>query len=60
MTLVKVKLALEKIAPGDQLEVLLREGEPLENVPRAATEQGYQLLEQTALGSGVHRIVLAK
>ncbi len=60
MTLVKVKLALEKIAPGDQLEVLLREGEPLENVPRAATEQGYQLLEKTPLGSGVHRIVLAK
>ncbi len=60
MTLVKVKLALEKIAPGDQLEVLLREGEPLENVPKAAIEQGYQLLEKVPVGGGVHRIVLAK
>jgi tRNA 2-thiouridine synthesizing protein A len=60
MTLVKVKLELEKIASGDQLEVLLNGGEPLENVPRAAVEQGYTLVEATELDNGVHRLVLGK
>ncbi|MCD7931882.1 MAG: sulfurtransferase TusA family protein [Tannerellaceae bacterium] len=38
MTFVKTKLKLAQLAPGDTLEVLLTEGEPLENVPRSATE----------------------
>ena len=33
MTFVKTKLKLAQIAAGDTLEVLLTEGEPLENVP---------------------------
>ena len=37
MTFVKTKLKLAQIAAGDTLEVLLTEGEPLENVPRSAT-----------------------
>ena len=41
MTFVKTKLQLEKLAKGDRLEVLLNEGEPLENVPKTAKEQGY-------------------
>ena len=44
MTFVKTKLKLAQIAAGDILEVLLTEGEPLENVPRSATEQGYNVL----------------
>ncbi len=60
MTLVKVKLELEKIGKGDELEVLLAGTEPLQNVPRAAVEQGYTLLETTAVGEGVHRLVLQK
>ena len=60
MTLVKVKLELEKIGKGDELEVLLAGQEPLQNVPRAAVEQGYSLLENTEVGGGVHRLVLTK
>ena len=60
MTLVKVKLELEKIHAGDELEVLLQGGEPLQNVPRAAVEQGYTLVETTEVGNGVHRLVLGK
>lgn len=44
MTFVKVKLMLAKMQPGEQLEVLLNEGEPLENVPRSCEEQGYRVL----------------
>ena len=44
MTFVKTKIELSKLQPGDILEVLLAEGEPLDNVPRNAKEQGYNVL----------------
>ena len=40
MTFVKTKIELSKLQYGDILEVLLSEGEPLDNVPRNATDQG--------------------
>ena len=36
MTFVKTKIELSKLNEGDILEVLLAEGEPLDNVPRNA------------------------
>ena len=44
MTFVKTKIELSKLNEGDILEVLLAEGEPLDNVPRNAKEQGYNVL----------------
>lgn len=44
ITFVKVKVQLAKLKKGDQLEVLLCEGEPLKNVPRSAEEQGHKVL----------------
>ena len=43
MTLVHTKLRLAQMAEGDTLEVLLCEGEPLENIPRSLQEQGYKV-----------------
>jgi len=60
MTFVKVKLALAKMEKGQDLEVILKEGEPLENVPRSCEEQGYQVLSIDACGEGKHRIVIKK
>ena len=44
MTFVKTKLRLEVLDSGDILEVLLSEGEPLDNVPKTSAEQGYSVL----------------
>ena len=44
MTFVNVKLALAKLQSGEELDVALNEGEPLNNVPRTATKQGHQVL----------------
>jgi tRNA 2-thiouridine synthesizing protein A len=41
MNWVRTKLALEEIAPGDELLVVLDAGEPLESVPRSAREDGH-------------------
>ena len=41
MTWVRTKLALERMAPGEALDVRCRPGEALENVPRSAREAGH-------------------
>jgi TusA-related sulfurtransferase len=41
LTWVRTKLTLERLAPGETLEVRCRPGEALENVPRSAREAGH-------------------
>ena len=41
MTWVRTKLELERMAPGEALEVLCAPGEALENVPRSAAAAGH-------------------
>jgi tRNA 2-thiouridine synthesizing protein A len=43
MTWVRTKLELERIAPGEALEVRCAEGEALENVPRSAADAGHDV-----------------
>ena len=49
MTWVRTKLELERMTPGDELEVRCREGEALENVPRSAREAGHAVTVQDDL-----------
>ena len=60
MTFVKVKLKLEEMGAGDQLEVLLNEGEPLRNVPKSAEEQGYKIIRIEAKGNGHYLVAIEK
>jgi len=61
MTYVKTKIQLSKLNPGDVLEVMVTEGEPLENIPRSAAEQGYNLLSVTETETpGVYKIIIQK
>ena len=59
MTFVKVKLALAKLQSGEELDVLLNEGEPLNNVPRTVAEQGHQVLSIRQEG-GFHHVLIRK
>jgi len=60
MTFVKVKLALAKIAKGEELDVLLKEGEPLQNVPRSAEEQGVTVFGIEEQGDGNYLVKIRK
>ena len=60
MTFVKTKIELSKLSKGDILEVLLSEGEPLENVPANAKEQGYEVLSVEHVEGSTHRVVIQK
>jgi TusA-related sulfurtransferase len=64
LTLVRTKLLIERMLPGETLELRLNAGEPLENVPAALREQGHRILHAAAEGGvdseGVHRIYVEK
>ena len=61
MTFVKTKIELAKLKEGDKLNVLVSEGEPLENIPRSTEEQGFKVLSVTETEvKGVHLIQIQK
>ena len=41
MNWVRARLELERMQPGERLELLLDPGEPLESVPRSARDEGH-------------------
>ena len=43
MNWVRTRLALERLPPGEGIEVLLDDGEPLASVPRSAREDGHEV-----------------
>jgi tRNA 2-thiouridine synthesizing protein A len=63
MTWVRTRLALDRIAPGQVLEVVLLAGEALENVPWTAEQEGHRVALQEARpekGEGAWRVLLVK
>lgn len=60
MTFVKTKIELSKLSEGDTLEVLLSEGEPLDNVPRNAREQGYNVISVEHVEGTTHKVIIRK
>ena len=50
MTFVRTKMALNKLQQGDILNVRVTGGEPLENIPRSAAEQGFRVLSVKETG----------
>jgi TusA-related sulfurtransferase len=60
MTYVRTKLMLERLAPGEILEVRLKGEEPLRNVPRSAREEGHEVLLLEPLSEGHWKLLLRK
>jgi len=56
---VNTKLKLEAMDPGDQLSVLLDEGDPIKNVPKSIQNEGH-LIQSQNLMDGYYRIVIQK
>ncbi|MFZ5639422.1 MAG: sulfurtransferase TusA family protein [Bacillota bacterium] len=59
ITFVKTKLKLEELAPGEVLEVILKDGEPIENVPRSVKGEGHRILEVARLDDK-YRLLIEK
>ncbi len=59
LNFVKTKLALEELAGGELLEVVLDEGDAMLNVPRSLKEEGHKIVKVTPEGE-VYRIIVEK
>ncbi|MFN3230787.1 MAG: sulfurtransferase TusA family protein [Alphaproteobacteria bacterium] len=51
MTFVKTRLLLEKMNPNEIADIILRQGDALENVPRSVAELGHEVLSIEPLGT---------
>ena len=63
LTWVRTRIALERTAVGDRVEVLLRSGEPLDSVPRTAEEEGHRVVAREPWpegGADAWRVVVVK
>lgn len=57
MNWVKTKLRLEQMKPGERLEVLLDDGDPMRNVPGSVKAEGHRILEAGPLEGGFRLLV---
>lgn len=62
LTYVKARIALERLATGERLELWLAAGEAIENVPRSAAEEGHRVLSVEPLPAApeAFRVLLEK
>ena len=60
MTFVRTRLALDRLAPGQTLRVLLRGAEPIRNVPATARQLGHGVLSETMLADDTMELVLRR
>lgn len=62
LTYVKTRIALERLAQGERLELWLSAGEPVESVPRSAEEEGHRVVSVEPLGQdqAEYRVVIEK
>ena len=60
MTFVRTKLLMERMKPGEVAEILLSGGDPLENVPRAIWEHGYEIISLEAEKDNIYKLIVKK
>ena len=59
MTFVRTRLLLDRMKPGEVAEIILRDGEPLKNVPDAVRNLGHTVLNIEETGrTGIFRMLV--
>ncbi len=57
---VQAKLKLEELDVGQVLELVLDDGEPMRNVPRAIKEEGQKVIAVKKLPDDAYRLLIRK
>ncbi|MHC5056510.1 MAG: sulfurtransferase TusA family protein [Planctomycetota bacterium] len=60
MTFVKLKLHLEQVSSGEVIEVLLKDGEHMRNVPRSVKAEGHRIVNVASVEGGLYRLLIVK
>ncbi len=57
---VKTKLKLEQMQDGEVLELIIDDGEPMQNVPRSIKEEGHKIVKAERLSDNTYRLLIKK
>lgn len=57
---VKTKLKLEEMRDGEILELIIDDGEPMQNVPRSIKEEGHKIIKVEKLPDNSFRLLIKK
>ena len=57
---VKTKLKLEEMQSGEVLEIIVDDGEPMQNVPRSIKEEGHKIIKLEKLPDGSFKLLIKK
>lgn len=57
---VKAKLKLEQMQAGQVLELILDDGEPMQNVPRSIKEEGHKIIKAEKLADNSFKLLIRK
>ena len=60
LNFVKIKLKLEEMLNGQNLEVIIDDGEPIQNVPLAVKEEGHKIINVEKLADNSYRLLIKK
>lgn len=60
LNFVKTKLKLEEMENGQILEIILDDGEPMQNVPRSIKEEGHKIIKVEKLSDGSFKLLIKK
>lgn len=60
MTFVRTRLALDRLAPGARLLVVMKGAEPARNVPRTVREHGHRILAEETGADGITRLLIER
>ena len=60
MNFVKTKLVLETMKVGQQLEILLDDGAPINNVPNSVKLEGHKIVNQVQSSDGYWTVLIEK
>jgi tRNA 2-thiouridine synthesizing protein A len=60
MTIVKIKMNLAQIQPGEALEVVLDEGDNMKSVPRNVKDEGHKIVQVRSLGEKRYSLLIIK
>ena len=60
LNFVKTKLKLEVLNAGQVLEIIIDDGEPIQNIPRAIKEEGHKILHIEKLPNKSYKLLIEK
>ncbi len=60
ITFVKAKVALDELEEGQIISIRMKDGEPVQNVPRSIKDEGHQILKLINNNDGTYNLIVRK